>query len=667
MAKRMQSISEGFSMIEVMVSVLVVAVGLLAVANFQGGLMGQSSTNKARAEATALAQARIEQLRNYTNDVSSSAEFDTLFAATGGFTNAATVTGVNAQFTRAENVAVSGDMKEIAVRVTWTGSNGRAQQVTLDTELSWESPRTSGDVAREDEDLIPSPTGRAVLGEGYLPDGAVPVQKNGDGTAIYDTGDGNLRLALGDVVVLTLKDACLTGTCIDFATISGRVYIDTASQRIAPGEVFVKASDAAFCQRYWEDDSGSVFTVQPNTISTISTANGDYEYFDYTCYLGGGWFGNIGLILGTGISQTDKACMGDPVSVNSWEEPVIAFRRAYRGMLYKQNPNNASGKEEYADANGNSLTRYWSVGITDALVLPASGDAGHDFVLASMRPGDTTGDNCISQGTMVRTDSGSGTLFAGMPTDFVCLNPGNVDAFDASEFGVESNCPYDPTEPPTLAHKISGSIVVAANEGFADIVGDMFVSNTDGPGNCVTSGFAYDAETERHTGKYVCNAFDWGSGWTGSVLLFGNFTELACEDTQLDFSGLASSTSSANFTCEAREDNPGDPVNQYVISGTAALPPGNFTLTSVDMSSGTCVVTGDSGYSCELYTSATEWSGTLSFTSSSGYWCGVAPELPEGSGSGTMDNSTGTVTFTGLIPGSYTFNPTVIKKNTCNL
>ena len=104
MAKRNTMKARGFSMIEVLVSVLVVAVGLLAVANFQGGLIGQSSTNKARAEATALAQARIEQLRNYTGDVTSEAEFDNAFAATNGFTNNATMNGVNAQFTVASFV-----------------------------------------------------------------------------------------------------------------------------------------------------------------------------------------------------------------------------------------------------------------------------------------------------------------------------------------------------------------------------------------------------------------------------------------------------------------------------------------------------------------------------------------------------------------------------------
>lgn len=660
MAKQSRAISKGFSMIEIMVSVLVVAVGLLAVANFQGGLIGQSSTNKARAEATALAQARIEQLRNYTNDVNSQADFDALFAATGGFANDATVNGVNAQFTRQENVAVDGDMREVTVRVAWTGSNGRAQQVVLDTELSYEPPRSTGDIAREDEGLIPSPTGRAVLGEGYLPTGA-PTTPNGDGTAIYDAGDGDLRLALGNVIVLTLKDACVSGnSCIDFVTISGRIYIDKASQaQITPGEVFVKASDAAFCQRYWTDTNGNTNTVLPNTASTISTTNGDYEYFDYTCYLGGGWFGNIGLILANGISQRDKACMGDPITINAWEEPVIAARRAYRGMLYKHD--GQGGKVEY----GNNLTRYWSIGVKDALTLPAVGDAGHDFILADMNPGDTTGDKCLTNGTMLRPDSlvnlVLGDLFAGVPTDFVCLNPDNVDAYDSAVFGAETYCPYDPTEPPTLAHQITGEIKIKADADFSDLVDAIFVMSTDGPGNCSTNAFAYDAGREEYLASYSCNVFDWGSGWTGSVMLFANYTEFDCDKTQDDYSGLTASDDNEDFNCSAINADPGDPVNFYQISGSTTLPPGNYDLTGADMTGGSCTIAGNQDYNCELYSSDTSWSGLLDFDASNGYWC--TADTAEAA----FDNSTGTATFSNLAPGSYTLDLNVIKTNTCNL
>ena len=68
----MKRTHRGFSLVEVLVAMAVMATGLLAVATFQSDLISGSGTNKARSEALALAQARIEQLRNFRTR----AEFD---------------------------------------------------------------------------------------------------------------------------------------------------------------------------------------------------------------------------------------------------------------------------------------------------------------------------------------------------------------------------------------------------------------------------------------------------------------------------------------------------------------------------------------------------------------------------------------------------------------
>ena len=56
--------STGIGLIEVLITTVVVAVGLLAVASLQGDLIGGSRSNKTRAEAQALANTKIEQLRD---------------------------------------------------------------------------------------------------------------------------------------------------------------------------------------------------------------------------------------------------------------------------------------------------------------------------------------------------------------------------------------------------------------------------------------------------------------------------------------------------------------------------------------------------------------------------------------------------------------------------
>ena len=653
-----QASQHGFSIIEIIVAVVVLGVGLLAVASFQGSLMVQSQTSKARAEATAHAQARIEQMRNYTNAVADVAEFDTLFANTGGFANNTAITGQNAVFTRSESVVVDGNMKVLAVQVVWTGSDGAQEQVTLNTQLSWQAPRSTADIARSSSDLLKSPTGRAVLGDGYVPEGE-STTGNGDGTSLYDAGDGDLRLAVDNVVVLTLLDACLSaGTCIDFAQISGTVWIDTAEKTINPGEVFVKASDAAFCQRYWIDAFGAVQTVENTALSAATTASGDYDYFHYTCYVGGGWHGNIGLVLAAGLNQKDRVCQGDPTAVNTYQQPVIAARRAYRGMLFKHDSATTSLKEEYTDPNGNALTRYYSTGIADSLHLPAEGQAGHDFVLSRLPVSQTEDERCTTASIMLRPDSNdqgtSGDLFAGVPTDFVCLNGNNgnqLDYFDTNVYGSENTCPYDPTDPPTAAHFLTGVISVDGESGYIDEMNNFFLTTSDGPGNCGIDPFIYDSATGVYSGQISCVVFDWGSGWDGTIQLFVNSGLISCPVTELVYAGLSNNVTTADFPCSL---NLGGPVESYdySVSGNFALP-GGHSITSVAMTGGTCTFS-NASYLCETTTTSSEFSGQIDFDSNKGYFCTYG-----------MDNPTGIKTYTGLTPGAATFDVTMIRKNTC--
>ena len=343
----MKRATKGFSLIEVLIAMAVMALGLLAVATFQTDLLKNSGTNKARSEALALAQARMDQFRNYSDSASTQSEFDVTFATTTGYVAETTITGVNAVFTPKYKITgTAGSTKSVEVVINWTDQDGTSENVTLNSQLGWESPRAVGDLINNDAGtLIPSATGRARLGEGTIDPNAPGVtlqSNNGDGTQTYqDNNDLKLIYGLnadGTMdVVLTLADACKTGTCTNFVTIKGRVYIDTATQNtLQPSDVFVKASDAAYCSRYYTT-GGTTANVTSTTSKgdTPNTANGNYEYFDYTCYLGGGWYGNIGVLLTGGIALTDKICLGDPTSQNGWEKPVIAARRAYRGMIYK--------------------------------------------------------------------------------------------------------------------------------------------------------------------------------------------------------------------------------------------------------------------------------------------------------------------------------------------
>ncbi|WP_455219321.1 type IV pilus modification PilV family protein, partial [Kaarinaea lacus] len=62
----MKSTHRGISLVEVLVALAVMGTGLIAVAAFQTDLISGSGSNKARAEALALAQERIEEFQNYS-------------------------------------------------------------------------------------------------------------------------------------------------------------------------------------------------------------------------------------------------------------------------------------------------------------------------------------------------------------------------------------------------------------------------------------------------------------------------------------------------------------------------------------------------------------------------------------------------------------------------
>jgi prepilin-type N-terminal cleavage/methylation domain-containing protein len=651
----MKHTHRGFSLIEVLVAMAVMATGLLAVATFQSELISGSGNNKARSEALALAQARIEQFRNYSDR----SEFDTTFADTNStYVTETNITGTNAVFTPKYAISGTGDVKTVEVYIEWTDRQDETQHVALTTEVGWESPRSVGDIVNDNRgELIPDATGRAYLGEGTLPDGATTTD-NGDGTKLYEDGD-NLKLVVGNDIVLTLEDACQTDTCIGFVKIKGKVYIDTGSTpTLDPGDVYVKASDAAYCHRYYYNNSGNAVDVAAATTDAEATSGGDYKFFHYTCYLGGGWHGNIGILLAGGIQQTDKICQGDPTSEDAYADPVISARRVYRGMLYKIDGSTTSGKEEIPNTNG--LIRYYSVGVADQTVLPVPIDAQpahfdgpeHDFVVASMAVGDTTGDKCISAGTMVRTDANfggtDGALFAGVPTDFVCLNPSYVDSYDTQIYGVDNSCPFDPSDPPTLHYSITGNIIVVGPAEYATQVDGMNVVTSDGSGNCSLDPFAF-SDVLGYLGKYTCDIYDWGNGWTGYVEIKPNTDLIGCDNTRVSYSGVQQDLTEQDLSCTA-----GDVV---YVSGSVTAPMHHELLSAaIDGETGRCTVTyntntGNYDYECNTVNldANNTWTGYITFTANDGVICHAnGPE-----------SISSAVTYTGLAIGRHVDNFTI--------
>jgi len=178
----------GFSLLEVLIALVVLAVGLISVAKFQGTIMKSGSLAKARTVATHLAQEKLDDLRNYevliTTDpttfaivgcnVAGKVRYSCIANNAGGTLATGTVTVASVNYTRtwtvqnyyfaataagktANTAAVTNyapaapvvlppypDYKVVAVTVAWTDQDGSAQSVVLSSIISASDPLYSG-------------------------------------------------------------------------------------------------------------------------------------------------------------------------------------------------------------------------------------------------------------------------------------------------------------------------------------------------------------------------------------------------------------------------------------------------------------------------------------------------------------------------------------------
>jgi type IV pilus modification protein PilV len=129
----------GFSLIEALISFVIIAVGMLGLARFQGASLERNADSKARTEALNLAQARLEGLRNLRGE----ADFQTRLAAG---TNSDSVEGGHAIFSRAWDITRDGtfDRAVVDVTVSWSDAEGISQSVNLASVVSEVRPEKSG-------------------------------------------------------------------------------------------------------------------------------------------------------------------------------------------------------------------------------------------------------------------------------------------------------------------------------------------------------------------------------------------------------------------------------------------------------------------------------------------------------------------------------------------
>ena len=202
---------------------------------------------------------------------------------------------------------------------------------------------------------------------------------------------------------------------------------------------------------------------------------------------------------------------------------------------------------------------------------------------------------------MTRDDSDGGSLFAGVPTDFFCLNrdddadsnPDYLDSFDSEVYSADTYCPFDPTDPPVTGHLVSGTVFVATLSTL-DLDNFQLVTS-DGPGNCRWAS-EFLAVTGGYAGIYECDVYDWGSGWTGYIQLWPNTPNIYCGVRTVAFTSVVSDETQS-FSC----------INDNTVTIGGQLTIGHHTavVSAIDIADVSGVGVGDcvfdnSSYECVL-------------------------------------------------------------------
>ena len=120
----------GFTLIEVLVTALILTIGLLGTAGLTTGIIRGNFFSKNITSGTMIAQTQLEAVQNrgYTNATTAN------FPAT-----AATVSMGDVNFSRSTTItdnSPASNMKTVSVTVTWNEANNAARSVSLQTILA---------------------------------------------------------------------------------------------------------------------------------------------------------------------------------------------------------------------------------------------------------------------------------------------------------------------------------------------------------------------------------------------------------------------------------------------------------------------------------------------------------------------------------------------------
>jgi prepilin-type N-terminal cleavage/methylation domain-containing protein len=404
----------GFTLIEVLVSLLVLATGLIVMANFQGRVTTSSIDAKARSEAMQLAQQRMEWLR--ARD---------LLTVDDGLVR--DIPGKVASYDLSwilEDDPNAPLMRAATVRVDWTSSRDEPQWVELVSYVAanaYAGSLNPGSGVQFAGGSVPGPGGGARIKRydpNDLPGGRVHEFGNID--KLEPNELGNIEFINTD-----------TGEAIEILTphraafVAGTVYVRTDQNvgRVSNDlteDVFVRATPISLCG-YDEAASGNGF-----------------EYYPYRCYLAAsdptdtdretfGWYGNIGILHPAATNQ-DGVCVGSLTPATALPASV----RQYRGYETRDAVCEEGEENCGMAVDGDGKPLLFPVGIGGEVGEGIRQIEDHNFLVARLGNNPTAADCAQNMAGAPPADS---PPFNDNPPEFFCFSE-NPELCPDREFGV---------------------------------------------------------------------------------------------------------------------------------------------------------------------------------------------------------------------------------------
>lgn len=322
---------QGSVLIDALIATVVLAGGMAAVVALNTRLVADASLAKHHAQAIALAQDKLEELRtNLINDDRSASASANNFAKLSGGSDACGSTtypcgsaGFARTWTVANHAGIPGSAaKDIRVNVTWQDGDGEARQVTVSSMLSWDNPLLQSQ-AKDDDDFsgtesITPPTGGGRLNLSVVPDdlvNATPVRsapdfnlqvvQYGEGVAVFDPTDTGHQvwLTTDPGVIEILGKIHLGHTApatpplsepnnfTNNPALSSKAYFFDANTKDTDYTGLRSiAADAGICSERLIDPNN-------NNNDTSNANRYNEDYLEFLCYVGSRWYGRIGVMV----------------------------------------------------------------------------------------------------------------------------------------------------------------------------------------------------------------------------------------------------------------------------------------------------------------------------------------------------------------------------------